>query len=42
MKDCLEKGWILDGFPSTKNQAELLIKKGLAPFAVFSLQISTS
>lgn len=42
MKDCLEKGWVLDGFPYNYNQAQLLIKRGLAPFAVFSLQLSTT
>lgn len=42
MRDCLEKGWVLDGIPYTKGQADVLIKRGLAPFAVFSLQMTTN
>lgn len=42
MKDCQQKGWILDGFPYTKTQADLLIKNNLAPYAVFSLQFTTT
>mmetsp|Transcript_38482 Transcript_38482/g.90299 ORF Transcript_38482/g.90299 Transcript_38482/m.90299 type:complete len:501 (+) Transcript_38482:55-1557(+) len=28
MADCREKGWVLDGFPKTSNQAELLVAAG--------------
>ena len=29
--DCSENGWILDGYPTTKTQADLLQAKGLYP-----------
>jgi adenylate kinase family enzyme len=40
LADCVTRGWILDGMPRNKSQAEILIKRGLAPSAVFSLQLS--
>lgn len=39
-RDCLEKGWILDSFPQTTAQANLLAKKGIIPNCVFSLQLN--
>ena len=26
--DCINKGWVLDGYPRTKTQAEMLVKAG--------------
>jgi adenylate kinase family enzyme len=40
MADCVSRGWILDGLPRNKAQAELLIKRGMNPSAVFSIQLS--
>lgn len=42
MADCINRGWLLDGFPRNRNQADMLIKRGFAPTAVFSLQLSDS
>ena len=39
MSDCLEKGWILDGFPQTEQQAEELTKEGIVPSIVFSTHL---
>ncbi len=33
--DCVEKGWILDGYPTNKTQAELLNGKGFSPNRYF-------
>ncbi|XP_015268474.1 PREDICTED: adenylate kinase 8-like [Gekko japonicus] len=30
-QDCVRLGWVLDGFPETRNQALLLQEKGIAP-----------
>jgi len=40
LADCQKKGWILDGLPQNKNQAELLNRKGIIPISVFSLTLS--
>jgi hypothetical protein len=37
MKDCIQNGWVLDGFPQTRQQALLMVKKGLNPLNVFHL-----
>jgi len=40
MRDCIEKGWILDSFPNSVKQASLLAKNGLIPNCVFSVQLN--
>ncbi len=37
--DCVEKGWLLDGFPRTKAQADALAAAGLAPDAFILLDV---
>jgi len=37
--DCVEKGWLLDGFPRTKAQAEALENLGVAPSAFVLLNV---
>ena len=37
--DCLEKGWLLDGFPRTKAQADALAASGLTPDAFVLLDV---
>jgi len=37
--DC-NRGWILDGLPLNKKQAELLNKKGIVPTLVISLRMN--
>jgi len=37
MKDCAQNGWVLDGFPQTREQAVLMVKKGLNPGNMFQL-----
>ena len=41
-RDCLEKGWILDSFPQTIAQANILARKGIIPNCVFSVQLNNS
>eukprot|EP00825_Cyclidium_porcatum_P011085 TRINITY_DN1566_c0_g1_i6.p1 TRINITY_DN1566_c0_g1~~TRINITY_DN1566_c0_g1_i6.p1 ORF type:complete len:1401 (+),score=376.97 TRINITY_DN1566_c0_g1_i6:144-4346(+) len=41
LSDCLNQGWILDGFPKTKQQAQLFTARGIIPTQVFSLQLDT-
>ncbi|GAA48327.1 adenylate kinase 8 [Clonorchis sinensis] len=38
--DCTTRGWILYGYPRSKQQAELLDAEGLTPNRVFALDIS--
>lgn len=38
--DCQNNGWVLDGLPQNKRQAELLNRKGIVPTAVFSLNLT--
>lgn len=40
--DCVRKGWVLDGFPNTTQQAEFLKKAHLWPSRVVHLSISES
>jgi adenylate kinase len=40
--DCLEKGWILDGYPRTPGQAEALKKLGIIPDLVIFLNVPDS
>ena len=39
MGDCLNRGWVLDGYPKTIRQAILLREAGIIPNAVFSMQL---
>ena len=39
MIDCIEKGWVLDGFPTNARQANILCKLGIVPDYVFMLEI---
>ena len=39
MKDCIQNGWVLDGFPQTRQQSVLMVKKGLNPLNVFHMQL---
>ncbi len=38
--DCQTHGWVLDGMPHTKSQAELLNKSGIIPVRVFALSLN--
>ena len=38
--DCVKNGWVLDGLPQNKHQAELLNRRGVIPTEVFSLNLS--
>lgn len=37
--DCLEKGWLLDGFPRTRAQADALSKEGILPDCFILLDV---
>jgi len=39
MADCLARGWVLDGFPKDKTQAQLFTSRGLVPSCVLSLHL---
>jgi adenylate kinase len=36
MADCVKNGYVLDGFPKTRNQAILLAKAGILPYSVLT------
>jgi len=38
-KDCLTKGWLLDGYPRTKFQADYLAKNGILADVFLLLQV---
>lgn len=38
-KDCMEKGWLLDGFPRTRAQADALIEAGLSCDVFINLDV---
>ena len=40
--DCIERGWILDGYPRTKTQAESLKQLGIVPDLVVLLKVPDS
>lgn len=40
--DCLEKGWILDGFPRTRGQAEAMKQLGITPDVFLFLHVADS
>eukprot|EP00162_Nutomonas_longa_P011585 comp20628_c0_seq1/m.42071 comp20628_c0_seq1/g.42071 ORF comp20628_c0_seq1/g.42071 comp20628_c0_seq1/m.42071 type:complete len:519 (+) comp20628_c0_seq1:64-1620(+) len=37
--DCIERGWLLDGFPRTPKQAEFLLEKGFVASKVILLEV---
>lgn len=39
MSDCQKYGWVFDGFPNTRQQCEILNKRGLLPNKVFSIKL---
>jgi len=39
MKDCIDNSWILEGFPKTFEQAQLLNKNSILPDMIFSIHI---
>ena len=39
MRDCLQNGFVLDGFPQTRSQAERLTARGVVPYCVLSVQL---
>lgn len=41
-KDCQTRGWVLDDFPKTRNQAMFIAKKGLVPTNVFAMRVLPS
>jgi len=40
MQDCVEKGFVLDGYPQNRTQAELLTERGIIPDVVFGMEFS--
>lgn len=40
MADALQNGWVLDGYPQTRDQAILLTQKGLVPTSAFVLKLN--
>ena len=41
-EECTEKGWLLDGFPRTKEQAELLKNAGVVPDKFIILEVGVT
>jgi len=41
MRDCLERGWVIDGFPQNRTQAIQMAKLGMNPDVVFYVQVPT-
>jgi adenylate kinase len=38
-RECVEKGWLLDGFPRTQAQAQALASLGVTPDAFILLNV---
>lgn len=38
--DCVQRGWLLDGFPRTRTQALVMINKGIVPDAMLVLEVA--
>ncbi|KAL0490402.1 adenylate kinase [Acrasis kona] len=38
-QDCVDKGWLLDGFPRTPSQSECMVQKNILPTAVLVLKV---
>lgn len=41
MADALQRGWVLDGYPQTFQQANLLTQRRIVPTATFVLKLNT-
>lgn len=39
MRDCVQNGFVLDGYPQTRNQAVLLAEAGILFDNVFQIQV---
>ena len=39
MKDCIDNGWVLEGFPKTFHQCQILIQFRIIPDVFFSIQL---
>ena len=37
LDDCCSRGWVLDGYPQTRDQAIKLSKAGIIPTVVFAM-----
>lgn len=42
MKDCDQKGWLLDGYPRSASQAEAIEKEGIRPDVFLLIDVSDS
>lgn len=40
MKDCEQKGWLLDGYPRSASQAEAIEKEGIRPDVFLLIDVS--
>jgi adenylate kinase len=41
MKDCEQKGWLLDGYPRSASQAEAIEKEGIRPDVFLLIDVSS-
>ncbi|GLE09209.1 hypothetical protein PINS_up020800 [Pythium insidiosum] len=37
--DCMARGWLLDGFPRTRAQADVMLAQGVVPDLVLALDV---
>jgi len=40
MKDCEQKGWLLDGYPRSASQAQAIEKEGIRPDVFLLIDVS--